>query len=64
MKNHCIFPGCKKPRHSRGLCLSHYGMLARLIREHKMTWEEAEKNGKCLPKVKSTAFRDWVGVSK
>lgn len=54
----CMNPVCAKERKhfalgSRGLCPACYTMANNLVREHKTTWGQLEKDGKCLP-----PFRD------
>lgn len=56
----CLNPDCEKPAETRGLCGSDYGMLLQLIKEEKLSWEQAEAKGKCLPKQKRTSRKmEW-----
>ena len=62
----CLYPLCTKPRHSRGLCCSHYTTTARLVRSGKVTWQELEKQGRAsMPqpqgrKSARTPFLNWL----
>ena len=49
-KRKCLIDGCKnKFYYSRGLCISHYAMILRLVRSKKRKWEEFEKVGMAIP---------------
>lgn len=49
-KGKCLVGYCLKQQQVRGLCLSHYNYLTKLVKRGKApTWKELEKQGKCLP---------------
>ena len=46
----CLIDGCPTNKfYARGICLSHYGMIRRLVKLKRRTWEEFEKYGMVLP---------------
>ena len=54
----CLLPTCEREVYSRGLCISHYNTVCRLISEGRSTWLELEKLGKALPKKSKQGSRD------
>lgn len=51
-QQHCMFPLCKTPCKSRGLCEFHYLVASDLVRKGTHTWAELEAEGKALPSKK------------
>lgn len=48
----------------RGLCNRCYSLLSARVRKGETTWEELEKQGKCLPKAKSGRKPIDIGAIK
>lgn len=48
----CLNPKCERMEAVRGLCGSCYTTAAKLVKAKEITWEELEKNGRCLPRKK------------
>ena len=48
-KGKCLIEGCElKVVYARGLCLSHYKLIGRLVKDGKRKWEEFERVGMAL----------------
>lgn len=66
MTTACLTPGCAYVPKSRGLCLSCYGTVGRLIRSGRVSDEQLVKRGKLLPRKrtkgihKGSARMDWM----
>jgi hypothetical protein len=48
-KPKCLFPPCKRPAHTRGLCMQDYTTAATLVKQGKTTWGKLEKQGRAAP---------------
>lgn len=57
-KRLCMYPKCKRPSRSRGLCGNHYTMARKLVESEETTWPHLELEGKCLP-AKCMNASDW-----
>lgn len=46
-KGRCLIEGCphKNKIYARGLCLYHYRIMGKTVRQGKHTWEEFEEHG-------------------
>ena len=63
----CLNPNCERKQKSRGLCGSCYDIAARLVREHRVTWEELEQAGKVReagPVYRKTNTTKWLLTGK
>lgn len=47
----CLAPECFRVKRVRGLCDSCYTQLHKLVKSGAISWEQAETEGKCLPKL-------------
>lgn len=54
--NGCLYPDCKDPVQTRGLCRNHYSIARWLVAIRKTTWKEMESTGKVLPSVRGRSF--------
>ena len=60
-KNHemiCLLPECERSVYARGICISHYNTVCRLVKSERATWEGLEEKGKVLPKKGAQGSRD------
>lgn len=58
--NKCLVPHCNTLSKTRGLCQTHYTMLSKLVSAGRITYEQAQKNGKCLSdKVRGGKTYNW-----
>lgn len=42
----CLYPGCQNAAETRGLCINHYQIAGRLVRQGVVTWDRLIANGK------------------
>lgn len=53
-KGKCLIDDCPTDKiYARGICISHYNMIRRLVQLKKRTWEEFEKYKMVLPSERS-----------
>ena len=52
-KGKCLIEGClNKKIYARGLCLTHYHMIRKLVKDKETSWKKCEKLGMSLrPKI-------------
>jgi len=60
----CKVPGCSRTPRSRGLCDTHYTLVALRVKRGEHTWEDLEARGKSLPlqhrRPGSVRMKDWL----
>lgn len=44
----CMREGCEGVSKARGLCIRHYHLLAKLVKNKTITWAKAEAKGLCM----------------
>jgi hypothetical protein len=57
----CLVSYCTRPSRTRGLCMPHYQLVRRYVRQG--TWDDADlvRRGKILPSRRTEpAFRRWA----
>lgn len=58
--NLCRYQDCSDRSYTRGLCMRHYLVAIRFVKQGKITWRELEKAGKAVPpKVQTKEGGSW-----